>query len=290
MQFGNEWTAAYAATAAAAGLCFASGRTTAMFFSQTGRASWFGVAAAAVLYGALCAGICRMAQKTGAVSFSGACRRCVGDLFGRAAGCIHAGLSAAVLLAMLNIAGNLAALALPLRNAYPMGAAAALCAAFGACACRMRGLAVLGALATVFAAVFFTGHALDTSAVRLYGKYETVAELDGSAAAAAVLAVIFAALCALVCADAAAGCARRAGNPLGFGMKCGGILAAALSASNAAVLRGGQKLLSQGLPAAVLSARWGKTGFYACILMMFLCASAAIAGILAGMTGAGGKT
>jgi len=282
-----NWRTACAVTASASGVCFASGRTAAFFFMQTGRMSWFGVFAAALVFGALTGGICALVQRTGAHSVCGMCARAVGVRFGAAVCALHMLLTAAVALAMLNAAGKAAALSLPVHNAYGMGALGAAAAALFLCLRNMRGMDGFGRLTLAVCGVFFAAMALDPSEVRFLRRFETVSLLENSAAGAAVLGMLFGALCALVCADAAV---RRAGaevSPARFGFRCGLILLGQLLAANAALLRGGKKLLSLAEPMAALAARWGKNGFYACITVMFLCAAATLAACAGALANAG---
>lgn len=274
-----------AVTASAAGICFASGRTVALFFSQTGRASWAGIAAASVVFGAVCFGSCHTAQKTGVSGVLSACMRILGSRAAAALGGVYGALMLAVGIAMLNAAGDLAALALPVGNADRIGVLTVLCASLLLCMKNMRLMKSFGMLTLGLSTLFFIGQALDPRPVRYYRSFEAMSVLDGSLTAAVGMGILFGALCGIVCADMAAGQVREAGQPILFGFRCGAVLFLMLAPVNFAVLRCGSRILSCGIPTAVLAARWGKFGFYACITVMQLCVIATFTAVLGSLKG-----
>lgn len=285
----RDWKAVSAAVAAASGVGFSSGRTIAMFFSQMGWASWIGVAAAAIMFGALCGGACVLARRSGAVSPSGACMRLLGMRFGRMIGALYGLLMALTGSMMLCLAGDLAALALPVKHARWIGILFAMGIAMLLNIRGMRGLAGFGAVVIVICAAFYAGHALDTRPVRFYRNFETVPELAGSVSAALVLAGLYAAMSASVSFCVVTRYAKQVDSPAGFALKCGLGMLIMLSGANAAVTSGGWRLLSLALPTVALAARWGTFGYYSCILSMFLPAAATLSACVGAMISADEK-
>ena len=100
----EEFSAALAVTAVGTGLGFASGRTQAVFCTQTGRASWIGAVFAALAFGLLAAMLAHLKRRTGAERFPGVYRRLLG--------CHAGGLIGGLYAAALVVAGALL-LALP---------------------------------------------------------------------------------------------------------------------------------------------------------------------------------
>ena len=282
------WRAPAAAVAVTAGAGFSSGREVALFFSQMGWASWAGVAFAAAMFGALCGLIAHFARETGARTLSGVYMRALEPRQGRILGLAHGLLMAAAGGVMLVSCGELAMLALPFRNAEWMGALFALGAALALNLRGMRALPALGAAALALAAAFFLALAADPRGVTVHLSYEVVPELSGSAGAAILMGTLHAALDASVAGCVVARFAEESGAPAAFGARCGALMLLLLAAANAAVLRGGEKLLAQALPSVVLAARWGKFGYYACIAVMAagsIATLAAAVGALAGLLG-----
>lgn len=281
----REWRGAAAVVAAAAGAGFSSGREVVLFFSQMGWASWVGVGFASVIFGLLCAVVCHFAQETGARTFLGVYRRVLDARQGAVVGAIHGLLMALTAGVMAVAVGEMAALALPLRGAFWMGVLFSTGLALLMSAKGMRGVALMGVPALALCGVFYLALALDPRPVTVYPRYQTVPELSGSVTAAILLATLHAALNASIAGGVTACFAERACRPAQFGLWCGGMMFLLLSASNAAILRGGKELFSQALPTVVLAARWGKFGYYGCILVMWLCSLTTLAAALGSLAG-----
>ena len=191
-------------------------------------------------------------------------------------------LTAGVMLAAV---GELAALALPLYNAFWMGA---LFSAIVALMLNLRGMRAMGAVGLPVVAIcglFYAALALDPREIAVHLQYETVPELEGSVSAALMLAVLHSALCASVGGGLTACMADTAGEPVRFGARCGIMMMALLSAANTAMLRGGEKLFSQALPTVLLAARWEKAGFYISISVMWLCSTMTLAAAIGALVG-----
>ena len=276
--------------ASMAGVSFASGREIAAFFGQLGLAAWVGIPFAAVAFALLVGLIGHYARTTGARSFAGVCRRLSGKRLGAAIGLLYALLMQTTTLAMLAKAGELGALALPVRNAWLWGAGIALMTALAVNAGGLRLLPAMGLLAFAMAFIFYSAMALDMRPVRVYLRCETAMALSGNVWAAILLAVMYAALSACL----AGGMIVRMGGVSGLGAAaaiCGGGLCALLLCANAALLRGGTSILGQAMPMVVLAARWGIVGFWWCVALQYLCAVATLTatlGALMAQPGEGG--
>lgn len=280
MKSREEWTTALSATAAAAGVGIASGRQTVVFFTQMQYVSWVAVATSSVLFGALCGMIVRLARQTGSRSFADICMRTLSAGKAKTAVLIYGLLMVFASAAMLMEAGRLAALTLPVHNAFAMGVLLTLGLALALCIRGMHGWRM--AAATV-CAVFYIALALDPRPVRIYGNYSTDLKLSGSISAAIILGALHAAMSASIAAGSVVSLEPE--NPVRMAMAAAVTMFALLTAANAAMLRGGERLLSQALPTVVLAARWGKIGFYACILVKWMCAVATLGAALSALSG-----
>ena len=256
-----------------------------MFFSQMGWASWIGIGCASAMFGLFCGIICRFARQTGAKTFAGVYMRVLDARQGAVVGAVHGLLMALTTGVMLTAVGELAALALPLYNAFWMGA---LFSTGVALLLNLRGMRAMGAAGLPVVAicgVFYAALALDPREIAVHLRYETVPELSGSVSAALLLATLHSALCASVGGGLTARMADEGGRPTRFGARCGILMMLLLSAVNAAMLRGGEKLLSQSLPTVLLAARWGKTGYYLSIIVMWLCSTMTLSAAIGALVG-----
>ena len=283
----KEWKAVIAANAAGIGL--ASGRTVMMFYSQMEKASWLGVAAAAALFGVLCAGACTLARKTGRRTLADAAMSLFGIWFGMFVGVVYSLAAAVVAIAVLSEAGRMAALVLPVRHAQEMGILCALGIALMLNVNGMKRYLKFGAAAIVVCVLFYAGISLDPRPVQLWRRIETVAKLSGSVPAALVLACLHASLCALIAADSVMKRTGEAKDFVIFSLRCSGIMLLILLAANGAMLRGGTELLSMKYPEAVLSARWGSVGFYLCVFSMAVRDIATLSACIGIITGLNAK-
>ena len=272
----GEWATAAAAVSAAGGIGIASGRTVIFFFAQMGWASWFGILAASVLFGVLCGAVAAAASETGCGSFDGSCR----ILAGKWTAVIYNLLMMFVAAVMLAESGKLAMLALPIRKAFWIGAVASLGLSSLLC---IRGMQTWGIAAIFLCALFYVLMALDPRPVRFAARYETELMLRDSMGAALLLSMLHAA----VSASAAAGSmiSYTDESPWKPAWKAGGLMLLLLSAVNAAILRGGERLFSRPEPAVLLAARWGKAGYYGCILVKWMCTLATLNASLCALAG-----
>ena len=282
---GGTGRGALAALASTAGVGFATGREIALFYTQTGLASWAGIALSGTVFGLL-TGLCaRLARRSGAAGLPRLCRLRLGRVGRRVVGLCHALLLALAAASMLARAGALGALMLPLPRGCLWGMAlslllAGMLAAGGGRRMPGPGLALLGVAATFYAAL-----ALDGRPPRLYWSGEVVPSLSGSLLAAAALALCHGALCACLAADSACRWAAAGARPGRLGAFCGAGLGLILASGNAALIRGGEKLLALGYPLAPLAARWGLFGFWLTAGFGFAASTATLAAALTGLTG-----
>lgn len=274
-----------AVLAAASGLGFASGRGVAVFYTQTGWASWLGIAAASAVFGCMCAAVCLMARQTGARTLSGAFLRLSGKWTRLLFGVFYGLLTALTAGWMVAAAGSAAALSLPFYNAWWLGAAASLMTALLLCMGEMRGMGDAGICSVCLCILFAVFLAIDPRPVRFYQKYVTVAELSGSVSAALKLAVLHGCACASIASGSAAVFASETENIREFGIKVGTGMFVMLGSVNAAVMRGGKEMISQAMPIVVLAARWGKTGFYTCAALMWLTSTMTLAACIGAWIG-----
>lgn len=181
---------------------------------------------------------------------------------------------------MLSETGRLAELALPVHNAYWMGVLLSLGLASMLC---IRGMCGWGNAAVLLCAIFYAAMALDPRPVRLYANYDTELKWSGSVPAALAMGALQAGLSGSAAAGIAA--SGRIRSPFRLAAGASGVMFLLLTAANAALLRGGERLLSQALPTVVLAARWGKAGFYGCIGMKWMCSVATLCAALNALTG-----
>ena len=282
MRKNGSGRAALAATGAAAGTAFASGRALAGFYAQLGGLSWLAVGLSAAVFGML-TGLCaKHAARFGAGSFAELCRRGLSRGACRAEGLLHGLLMALTAHTMLFWCARLGELSLPLHGSAlcGMGLALALAALLG-----LRGgrpMPWMGLLLLAAGAAFYGGLALDPRPPRLGFRGQVVLTLGGSLPAAVLLPLCHGALNACAAANAAARFSRGA-SPGKVGCICGGGMWLVLALGNAALRRGGEALLARALPVVLLAARWGIAGFWLCCGFGFLCAAATLAACLSSL-------
>lgn len=262
--------------AAVAGVGFASGRETAAFFGQLGWAAWVGIPFAALLFALLVGAIGHYARVTGARSFAGIYRRLLNNRLGDAVGLLHALLLALTAAVMLESAGELGALALPLRHGWLWGIATALMLALLMNLAGLRALPALGLFVSGASLAFYAAMAMDARPVRVYLRSETAMALSGNVGAAILLAALYAALNACLAGGMIARANRGTSGSGGLAAACGGGMCALLMCANAALCRGGAAILGQAMPSVILAARWGIAGFWVSVGLQYGCAVATL--------------
>ena len=93
------------------------------------------------------------------------------------------------------------------------------------------------------------------------------------------------ALSASIAGETVACLSHRITNPRRFGLRCGMLMSALLCTVNAALLRGGEKLLPQKFPAVLLAARWGAFGYCASLGILWACAASTLTAALRSSAG-----
>ncbi len=134
---------ALALLSAIVGAGFASGSEVLCFFSRFGVAGWLGVLTACALMGACAYVMMRAAGVRGAASFPALYRAACGPWLARAAAVLYGALMAMSAGAMTAAFAELAALTLPIRDAYAAGFALAILLGV---VCSRRDLALLSGL------------------------------------------------------------------------------------------------------------------------------------------------
>lgn len=285
----DENKAVAAVMAACAGAGFSSGREIVLFFSQLGDMSWPGVVLSSVTFALLCAAVCSLSIQTGETCISDIYMKVLGSRRGAAAIVIHFLLMSLTAYVMLCTSGKLAMLALPYRNAFGMGILFTLGSALVLNMKNMALLPMAGLAAVVMCGGFYAALWADPRPVTIHLNYVTVPKLSGSVTGAIVLSGLHASLSASVAGGVSSRFSGQRVHPMRFGIKCGALMLTMLTAANGAILRGGEKLLSQALPTTVLAARWGVTGYYMNIAVMWLCATTTLAAALGSFGRAGTK-
>jgi uncharacterized membrane protein YkvI len=281
-----------AIVAAVAGTGYASGRELVLFFAQTGRAQWIGIGFAPVVFGLLTALLCRCGAGMGANSIAVLCKRLMGKRMGAVAGWLHGLLLALTAVVMLCGAGEMGALALPVRYGWLWGAGIALLIALLVNLSGLRPLPWLGLIALTAGVMFYGALAMDPRSPRVWMEGAIQLALEDSWPASILLALAYAAMNAALAANVVLGFGSGT-KPWRVGLGCALSLWALLAAANWAIERGGRRLLGQAMPTVVLAARWGLTGFWICAGFGYLCAvttlSAALSGLIGAMRGGGHK-
>ena len=284
MRARRERMAALAALGAASGLAFPPGRGAVLFFAQMKSAAWPGIAVAAGAFFAIAMAALSESARLGGqrpepVDFAGWSRQ--------ALRCLLAALAAAVMLAR---AGELGAVALPVQRGYLFGAGIALFTALALALSGPEAAGGAGALMAGLALMTALGCLLDSRPVRLRFIGEVELKLAGSLPWAVAMGITFAAMsggCAAWTLERFRGC-----RPTGAAARATAGLCAVLVASNAAILRHGDALLAQREPWVLLTARWGKAGFWLCAALGWMgavCTLSAAAGALLSSLRAGGR-
>ena len=277
----RELGAACAIVAAIAGAGFASGREIVTFFTCAGWASWLGIAAASALLGALTAMLLRLAARGGAASFSGIYRTAMGPECGEAVAVLHGLTMLLTLAVMLTAAGELGALALNLRYAYPLAMAATLATALALSGGGFRGLRRMGLALAPLLAVYYLALALDPRpAPRAFNALPAGDTITGNVLAAVLLGGLYAALNAAMSGGVLASFSGDGLSPRRLGACTGALLFALLAPANAALLRAGASVRRLALPGVVLAARWGAAGFWLSLLAMWACVVTTLAAAL----------
>lgn len=280
----REFGAALAVVAAALGADFASGRESAAFYAQMAGASWWGVAFAAAAFGLIVALVAWLEERCAAANLFALLRRAPGGRLGWVGCALYALILLLAGASLIDAAGRLGELALPLRHARQLGVALALLvsawlALGGAGGLRAAGAAFLALLAAYELAL--------CAFARLDALPGVTYVLELRLANSIPAALLFAALHAAMCACLGAGVALRAAGEGARPAALGGYSAAlflALSLLGNAALRGqGDELLALDTPFVALASCWGSAGFWGSAAVIYLACVTSLAALLAGL-------
>lgn len=279
----REIQSALASAAASLGLHYASGRALAAFYAQMGCASWAGIALSSLLFGLFSGAISGLARRTGSRNISVLFQRIPGGA-GKLIGALYGMLLFSGGCMLLGEAAHAGALALPCRHAEAMAAAlAALCAGAMAISANEALLSMGSGLATMLLA-FELALLCTASTVQMPALYFKVdLKLQGNYLAAIVLALLHA--CIGICLNAGMIVRLTDGStrPGRRGVLSGAAMLALLSAGNAALQAGGERIMALQLPFAAISSRWGSAGFYCCACLMLASAVLSLSGMIYGL-------
>lgn len=280
----GEAAAALAVVATALGADFAAGRECAAFYAQTAGACWLGTAFAALVFGLLVALTARLGRDGSAANLFMLLRRAPGG----ALGWIGCALYALILLlaggALLDAAGRLGELALPLRHARAFGLAASLLLAGWLALGGGGGLRAAGA-------AFVAAMAAYACLLAMFGGVEALPgipfvlelTLADNWIAALALGALHAAMCFSLCAGLALRAAARGARPAPLGLWSGAAFFALVFAGNAALRCQADEILALEVPFVALASGWGSAGFWASAGIIYLAAVTSLAGLLGGL-------
>ena len=271
-----------AIVAAVAGTGYASGRELVLFFAQTGRAQWIGIGFAPVVFGLLTALLCRCGAGMGANSIAVLCKRLMGKRMGAVAGWLHGLLLALTAVVMLCGAGEMGALALPVRYGWLWGAGIALLIALFVNLSGLRPLPWLGLIALTAGVMFYGALAMDPRSPRVWMEGAIQLALEDSWPASILLALAYGAMNAALASNVVLRFGQTA-RPWKVGLLCGSALLALLAVAAGAIARGGRLLLGQAMPTVILAARWGLAGFWICAAFSYICAVTTLAAVVGGL-------
>lgn len=256
-----------AVTAAAAGAAFMSGREAATFFAVTGRASWFGIAAAAAVFGLTMGILARFGQDTGADTFPGIYTAKMNQNCGDAIGVVYALLMLMMGAVALSTSGELGMLSLSVK--YPSAAAYVITLA-PALMLTLRRTGCPGAPAVPACILFCIALGADKRPPQAGMLIQnSTGEFGGNVSAAIFMGAMF----AFLKSAAAGGVALKyCGSmpPRRFGIISGCIMALLAGCANYALQSAGRTVWPLNLPFVVLAARWGVFGYYLSVYIIWL--------------------
>ena len=258
----SEIRAAAAICAALVGAGFASGREVETFFARLGRGSWLGVAAACSGLGFLSYAVMSLARRVRGANFPDLYGGLINGRCRTAMHLVHGLLTLITAAAMIAAGGELGALALDLPNARLIGAASVLLAGVGLAAAGIPALGRLGLAAAALIAGVYAALALTQNGRAAFSR-------EGLAAAAP-MGLLYAAFNGALAGGVMTAAAREDARPARTGALVALIMLSMLLPANAALLRCDARLRWAALPAVVMTARWGTTGYYTAIALILL--------------------
>jgi len=257
-----DFDAAFAICAAIIGAGFASGREIVSFFSCFGSASYLGVAAAAAGIGAMVYVILLLSRKTHASSLPSLYGALMGQPCQDAISVLHSLLCLTAASAMLSAGAELGALAFPIQRSHALGFLLTLMTALAATCTGIKSLSFMGVLLTALTAAYFAPMAIN-------GPYRAPF-ISSSLLPALPMGLIYASFNSALAGGMICLTGQRSASPAKTAWLTGCMLFLLLSFANGAMLRAGDAVLKMSMPAVVLAAEWGLSGYYVSILILWL--------------------
>ena len=259
----TEFQTAFAICAAIIGAGFASGREIVGFFSGMGSASWLGVITASGGIAGLTYVLLRLSGRVRAHSFPALYGALMGSSCRDAVALLHGLMCLVTASAMLSAGSELGALAFPWRYARAAGFLLTLLPALAASVSGLRPLAMLGMLLAPLILIYYLCMGQNVS----YPVGFSPRLLPASLAMGCLYAAFNAALAGGTICLSAKDCSISAGRTA---FLTGGMMFLLLSAANRTLLRAGDAVRQTAMPAVVLAAHWGASGYYISILVIWL--------------------
>lgn len=275
-----EWNIAAVAVAVSLGTDFISGRALAAFYAQMGKASWLGIAAAALLFGSIAGFFAYLARRQGAHGMLELLQRMPGGRMGWLPEALYAAILISTGCMMVASAGHIGALTLPVRNGALL--AGALCILLSG-AIVLSGTLAVQLLCRLF--LLCTGVFL--AALLLFGrtddglmKWAVDLRLRGSFGTALAFGALHASVGACVSSGAIMRLIDGKTRPVRLGACAALLQLMLLGLGNGALRIRSDEALVLKLPFVALASRWGNGGFWCSALLMFLAAVITFSGIL----------
>ena len=264
--FRGETQAALALVAAVIGAGFASGREVMRFFTAFGVWSWAGCTAAALLLSGFSMWAAYQANKLSAYDLGTLCMRSLGGIGGRLASALNGALCAVIAGAMLAAIGELAALSLPVHNAYAIGVGLSLLlggllAGRGLSSLSMLGGWLLPACLLLYTLLLNLPAPETIQVITPSRPWQTLPMAFAYAAMNAALS------CGVLCE---VGQKRETKSLFRIGAMVFFLFLLLLLGANASLYPHQADLLHEALPVVQLSKSLGAVGYWLCIVVLFL--------------------
>lgn len=278
----NELVGAMAMAAAALGIDFVSGRALAAFYAQTGLASWTGIGLSAVLYGLMIGLIVRLARRCGAQSVEELLRRLPGGGVGSGMYFLYICILVLAGGMLMNSAGDMSALMVPLHHGKLVGSSLTLLAAGVLAFSGGDRLKALGGGMVLLMLVFELALLLFAQ-LPASPRYEVELRLKENWLAALGFALLHMSACLCLSAGLAVRFSGGRIHPGKMGACAGGVYGLLLAVGNAVLMVRDERILGLKLPFTALSAGWGSTGFYLNAGLSWLFCAYALTGLIHGL-------
>jgi len=262
----GETQAALALVAAVIGAGFASGREIMRFFTMFGAWSWAGCVVAALLLSGFSTWAAYQANRLKAYDLGTLCRRSLGGFGGQMASVLNGALCAVIAGAMLAAVGELAALSLPVQNAYAIGVGVSLLLGGFLAGRGLSSLSALGgwllpACLLLYTLLLNLPAPETTRVITSANAWQTFPMAFAYAAMNAALS------CGVLCE---VGRDRDLKSLLRIGMIIFLMLSLLLIAANASLYPHQADLLHEPMPVVQLARSLGAVGYWLCIVVLFL--------------------